>query len=274
MSSGPGSHPSVSTLKWDPDVDLHLQNPDTGFRTCVGSASSKGRRCQKRVASASEGRAALLILAQKDPATAANSNSLDKAADSTLCHLHKSQVPEIVARWRQHLQDLAAVDKSQSESNIRAEYEEMTDDQLLKRLFILYDVLNSRPTIQRHRRNEETWYSEKQAETEPDSEKDQKKKQSRSPPCPTKSGDWEDATQTSITAFYENISLLDPSPSSDEMYRLLSVEKKRWQPDEIELRFGPAILQGKRRAKFAKLTMIGQIVEDMWKEAKQETRRV
>jgi hypothetical protein len=177
MSLGPGSRPPSLTLQWNPDVDLYLLNADTRSITCVGNAPSKGRRCQNRVASAREGRAALFLLATTGPVAAARSNSLEKAATSTLCHLHKAQAQEIVTRWRAQLQDLVAVDSSHSESSIRDEYREMTDEQLLKRLFILYDVLNSRPSIQQRKRDEQKRHDENRAQRKQQSGKDKNKNQ-------------------------------------------------------------------------------------------------
>ena len=58
-----------------------------------------------------------------------------------------------------------------------------------------------------------------------------------------------------------------PKDKSEEKYRIMSVENKRWHTDRIMYRFGSDVLADRHGAS---IFTTGRVVLELWKEAKMQ----
>lgn len=100
---------ATSSKSWDPWSVLQFENPQLGYRTCVGTAVTYGRRCKRSVAMSSP---CLATLETLGPLQAAKSSMLRDIAGAGLCWQHKHQVDDVVARWRDVLHRFAEAQSS------------------------------------------------------------------------------------------------------------------------------------------------------------------
>ncbi|KAH8904938.1 hypothetical protein BR93DRAFT_979643 [Coniochaeta sp. PMI_546] len=90
-------HCDDSGKSWNLYAVLQFVNPELGYRTCIGTAVTYGRRCRRTISSSLFN---LTQLGAQTPLAAANSSKLYDLARSGLCWQHQHQTSEVVARWR------------------------------------------------------------------------------------------------------------------------------------------------------------------------------
>jgi hypothetical protein len=148
------------TNGWDPCATLGIINPDRGFFTCVGYATTMRRRCENPIARENRDSVYTLLelLALLSPNSSEFANLLQQVAYRSLCRRnHQNQADSVVRQWKASISALRLPPTRERKATVKGEQSE-------------------RPT-ERPQKTGSYYRRYKQEETKPESDSQKQKEQ-------------------------------------------------------------------------------------------------
>lgn len=123
--------------RWDPDTVFEINNPSTGYPTCVGHAKTCGRRCRRVMAGSRVSSANCIAhdLAELSASAAAKDDQLYDIADSMLCWQHVHKAEEVVSKWKRQLHCCGTKSKAEDSKMPRSKSDKVPIEDDMQNLY-------------------------------------------------------------------------------------------------------------------------------------------